>query len=69
MMVLRRGLTLTATGFAIGLVGATALTRLLSKFLYGVRPEDPLTLISVRCLVDLGVTAFHLRAGSTLDLH
>ena len=46
-MVLRHGLTLAAVGIAAGLIGAFALTRLMQSLLYGVRPNDPITFISV----------------------
>jgi putative ABC transport system permease protein len=41
MLVLREGLTLTATGIALGLAGAAALTRLMQSALFGVTPLDP----------------------------
>ncbi len=50
-MVLRRGLRLTLNGMVVGLVGALALTRLMSGLLYGVRPADPITLGSVVLLL------------------
>jgi len=50
-MVLRRGLKLTLNGMAVGLVAAFALTRLMSGMLYGVRPADPITLVSVVLLL------------------
>jgi ABC-type antimicrobial peptide transport system permease subunit len=40
-MVLGRGLRLTATGIAAGLVFSAAVTRFLRSFLYGVNPLDP----------------------------
>ena len=42
-MFLRRGLTLTGIGLAVGVVTAAGGMRLLSALLYGVSPFDPLT--------------------------
>ena len=50
-MVLRQGGGLALTGIAIGLAGAWITTRLMAGFLYGVRPGDPITLISVALLL------------------
>ncbi len=41
-MVLRQGMALTAVGTAIGLVLAAAAGRLLSAFLFGISPIDPI---------------------------
>jgi putative ABC transport system permease protein len=46
-MVLRQSLGLAVLGVAAGVVGAVAVTRLLSALLYGVQPTDPLTLTLV----------------------
>ena len=46
-LVLGEGLKLTAAGVIIGIVAALALTRLLTKLLFGVDPTDPLTLAAV----------------------
>ncbi|HEY6059861.1 MAG TPA: ADOP family duplicated permease, partial [Gemmatimonadales bacterium] len=46
-IVMRRGVTLAATGIVLGLLGAVAMTRLLASQLYGVRPVDLLTLAAV----------------------
>jgi predicted permease len=43
-MVLREGALLTSLGLLIGLFVSLGLTRLLSSFLFDVRPNDPLTL-------------------------
>jgi putative ABC transport system permease protein len=40
-LVLRRGLSLTLAGIAIGLGVAIAVTRMLASYLYGVSPNDP----------------------------
>jgi putative ABC transport system permease protein len=49
--VLRQALILVAAGAGIGLVGAFALTRLLTRFLFGVRPTDPVTFGAVSLLL------------------
>jgi putative ABC transport system permease protein len=46
-MVLRQGLTLVGIGLALGIVGAFALTRLMSTLLFAVAPTDPLTWLAV----------------------
>jgi putative ABC transport system permease protein len=46
-LVMAEGLVLTIAGSAIGLIGALWLTRYLSSLLYGVRPSDPLTFVTV----------------------
>jgi predicted permease len=46
-LVVRQGMILAVTGISIGIIGAVAVTRLLSGMLYNVRPTDPLTLLAV----------------------
>jgi putative ABC transport system permease protein len=41
-LILGHGMRLALIGTALGLAAAYGLTRLLSKFLYGVKPGDPL---------------------------
>ena len=50
-MVVRQGALLAATGIAIGLAGALALSRFLSSLLYGVKPTDPLTFFAVSLIL------------------
>jgi predicted permease len=50
-MVLKDGARMTLAGILIGLVGAMALTRLMGTMLYGVRPTDPLTFVSVAAVL------------------
>lgn len=57
-MVLRQGLFITLIGLGAGLAAALAASRLLSSFLYGIRPNDPATLIGV----SLGLAAVALLA-------
>ena len=52
----RRGLVLTLTGLAIGLVLATIASRLLTTLLYGVRP-DYIPTVAVVSLILVGVAA------------
>ncbi len=52
-LVIRYGLRLTAIGLAIGLVGAFAVTRALSKVLYGVTSTDVLTFAGISLLLAL----------------
>jgi putative ABC transport system permease protein len=53
--VVRESMILTLAGIALGLSCSLALTRLLSRFLYGVSAHDPSTFALVACL--LGLTA------------
>jgi putative ABC transport system permease protein len=50
-MVVRQGMLLTLLGLAVGLVGALALTRLMSSLLYGVSATDPLVFAAVSLLL------------------
>ena len=52
-LVLRQGVALTAAGLVVGFASAVAATRLLSGFLYGVKPLDPLTFAAVILLLAL----------------
>jgi putative ABC transport system permease protein len=42
-LILREGIALALAGLALGLTSATVLSRLLTRFLYGVTPTDPVT--------------------------
>lgn len=52
--VLRRALVVTTAGAVVGLAGALATSRLLTRLLYQVSPTDPVTLLGVSALL-LGV--------------
>jgi putative ABC transport system permease protein len=52
-LVLVQGMRAVLIGAAIGIVGALALSRLLSEFLYGVGDKDPLTFVAVAILLSL----------------
>jgi ABC-type antimicrobial peptide transport system permease subunit len=69
-MILKQGLGLTGVGVALGLVGGVVGTRILTGFLYGVSPTDPLTFLAVAGVI-LGVAAlaafFPARRASGVD--
>jgi putative ABC transport system permease protein len=50
-IVFREGLGILAVGAVAGILGALGLTRLMSRFLYGVSAHDPLTYAGVTLLV------------------
>jgi putative ABC transport system permease protein len=52
-LVIRQGIGLTLAGLAIGIAAALGLTRLLASMLFGVKPGDPVTFISVAALLVL----------------
>ena len=52
-MVIRQGMVLVASGMAIGLVAALALTRLIASLLFGVSAKDPITFLAVTFLLAL----------------
>jgi ABC-type antimicrobial peptide transport system permease subunit len=62
-MLLGQGLLSVALGLGLGLVGALALTRLVSGLLFGVEPTDPLCFVgSALVLAGVGVLACLLPA-------
>ncbi len=54
-MVVGQGMMLALIGVAFGLVGAFALTRLMTSMLFGVEPTDPVTFVGISLLLT-GVT-------------
>jgi len=62
-LVLKTGMSLTAAGLAIGVLGALGLTHLLSSLLFGVSPRDPGTLLLVSgLLAAVAATACYIPA-------
>ncbi len=69
-MIIGEGLTLSLTGVAIGLVGASWLGRASSSLLFGVTASDPLTFTTVSLLLTAVATAacyFPARRAMTVD--
>ena len=56
MMFVRNGLIWGATGAALGLIAAAALSQLMSTLLFEIKPIDPLTYVGV-AIVLLAATA------------
>lgn len=56
VLVIRQAMTVVALGVAMGLAAAIAVGRLMSGLLYGIGPNDPVTLL-VSSVVLLGVAA------------
>jgi predicted permease len=50
-MVVSQGIVLACIGTAVGIVAAIAIGHLLTKLLFGVKPRDPITLITVTALL------------------
>jgi putative ABC transport system permease protein len=59
-MFLRQGVALAAAGVVCGVLGAVALTRLMSSFLFGISPLDPVTyaVVSVGLITAAAVASY-----------
>jgi putative ABC transport system permease protein len=69
-MVVGQGMVLTALGVAIGLAGAFAVTRLMSRLLYGVSATDPVTfavIALILAIVALGASFVPARRATRVD--
>jgi putative ABC transport system permease protein len=68
-LVLGKGMILAASGVALGLVGALALTRLVSSLLYGVGAADPATfVVAAGLLAMLALLACYLPARRAINV-
>jgi len=69
LLILRQGARIALLGVGIGIAGALALTRLMSKLLYGVTASDPATFASVALLlVIVALAACHIPARRAVRL-
>jgi putative ABC transport system permease protein len=69
-LVLAQGLRLSGVGAAVGLVGAFAASRLMSRFIYGVALTDPLSYVAsilVAISVALAACYFPARRATRVD--
>jgi predicted permease len=63
-MVLRQGLLITGIGILAGVAGSLAMTGLLERFVYQVKPMDPATYVAVTLLVAIvGLSATYIPAS------
>jgi predicted permease len=69
-MVMKDGARMALVGILVGLMGALALTRLMGTMLYGVRPTDPLTFVSVAVLLGcIAMLACYLPAKRAMKVN
>jgi predicted permease len=69
-LVLTQGLRLSAAGAAVGLAGALAASHLISSFLYGIAPTDPLSYASsvfIAISIALMASYFPARRAMSVD--
>jgi hypothetical protein len=59
-------ISLVIAGIVLGLLGALALTKLMSSLLYGVTPSDPMTFGLVALFIDRTKTTLEYRCPSIL---
>jgi ABC-type antimicrobial peptide transport system permease subunit len=70
MLVQRQGLVLVLIGLVIGLLGALALTRLMSSLLFRVQAADPITFVlvaAVLIMVSLAACLVPARRAAKVD--
>ena len=69
-MVVMQGIALVVAGIVVGAAAALAIGRLMTKLLYGVKPSDPVTLITVTLLlivVAIVAASVPARRATTVD--
>lgn len=69
-LVLRHGLRLVAAGLVVGIVGGLAAGRVVSRYLFGLSPADPITFVVVPALLMMAAIVASLvpaRRGAAAD--
>jgi ABC-type antimicrobial peptide transport system permease subunit len=69
-LILTQGLRLSVAGAAVGLAGAFVASRLMSRFIYGVAPTDPLSYaagVLAAVIVSLLASYFPARRATKID--
>jgi putative ABC transport system permease protein len=68
-LILRQGLLLVASGMALGMLAAMALTQVIRSFLWGITPTDPVMFVIVSAaLTALALIACHVPARRALKI-
>jgi predicted permease len=68
-LILRQGLLLVASGMALGMLAAIALTQVIRSFLWGITPTDPVTFVIVSAaLTGLALIACYVPARRALKI-
>jgi ABC-type antimicrobial peptide transport system permease subunit len=70
LLIVRQAMLLALIGSAIGIAGALGLSRLMASQLYGVRPTDPITFVTVSALlmiVSLAASYFPARRAMRVE--
>jgi predicted permease len=69
-MILRQAALLVLPGLALGMIGALALTRLMTGLLFGVEPTDPFTFAAVSLLLlTVAAVACFIPARRATEIH
>jgi ABC-type antimicrobial peptide transport system permease subunit len=69
-LVLKQGMRLVGLGLGVGLLSALGLARLLKDYLFGISPQDPLTLLlaaGVLAVVGLVACLIPARRATRID--
>jgi ABC-type antimicrobial peptide transport system permease subunit len=62
-MVLRQGIVVTSAGLAVGVLGAAALSRVMTSLLFHVRPMEPTVLVATALVMGgVGLLAAYVPA-------